>query len=181
MSRFETTFRNAIANAERDVLVDQIRANSQMSLSELGKLATGELGKLLNQITVADLIGGGTRKPQEPAAESGRKAGGQQQEKARGGKPAQAEGRKPAQAEGGRKAAKAAQVDVDTRTAEGRAAYDDAVLTALRAATGPQSASDLTAVAGGSPLQIRTALARLIESGSVHWSGRARGTRYTPA
>jgi hypothetical protein len=188
MSRFETTFRNAIANAERDVLVDQIRANSQMSLSELGKLATGELGKLLNQITVADLLGAGARKAggqqQERAAEGVRKAGGRQE----AAKPAAAEGRKPAaaaakpaQAEGGRKPAKAAQVDVDTRTAEGRAAYDTAVLAALRAATGPQSASDLTAVAGGSPLQIRTALARLIEAGSVRWSGRARGTRYTPA
>ena len=194
MSRFETTFRNAIANAERDVLVDQIRANPQMSLNELGKLATGELGKLLNLITVADLIGGGSaagasagRKAgggQQEKAESGRKAGGKQEKAAQaegGRKAAQAEGgRKAAQAEGGRKA-RAAQVEVDTRTAEGRAAYDEAVLTALRAATGPQSASELTAVAGGSPLQIRTALARLIEAGSVSWSGRARGTRYTPA
>ena len=36
-------------------------------------------------------------------------------------------------------------------------------------------------MAGGSPLQIRTALARLIETGTVNWSGRARGTRYTTA
>ncbi len=184
MSRFETTFRNAVANAERDVLVVQIRANSQMSLHELGKLATGELGALLKQITVGDLVGGagagagvseaaapearqGARPGRKPKAE-GRKAGGKQEVAAPAKK----------QAEGGRKAAAA---EVDTRTAEGRAAYDQAVLTALRAATGPQSASDLTAVAGGSPLQIRTALARLIEAGSVHWSGRARGTRYTPA
>ena len=192
MSRFETTFRNAIANAERDVLVDQIRANPQMSLNELGKLATGELGKLLNQITVADLIGAaaeagrkaGGKQEKAAQADSGRKAGGKQEKAAQpetGRKSAEGAGRKPAQAETGRKPGKAAQVDVDTRTAEGRAAYDDAVLAALRAATGPQSASELTAVAGGSPLQIRTALARLIEAGSVSWSGRARGTRYTPA
>ena len=192
MSRFETTFRNAIANAERDVLVDQIRANPQMSLNELGKLATGELGKLLNQITVADLIGAaaeagrkaGGKQEKAAQADSGRKAGGKQEKAAQpetGRKSAEGAGRKPAQAETGRKPGKAAQVDVDTRTAEGRAAYDDAVLAALRAATGPQSASELTAVAGGSPLQIRTALARLIEAGSVSWSGRARGTRYKPA
>lgn len=185
MSRFETTFRNAIANAERDVLVDQIRANPQMSLNELGKLATGELGKLLNQITIADLIGAARKAgigQDKPAKAAG------QQKAAEGRKPAQAEGRKSAQAESakpakaeGRKPAKAAAVDVDTRTAEGRSAYDEAVLAALRGATGPQSASELTAVAGGSPLQIRTALARLIEAGTVHWSGRARGTRYTAA
>lgn len=175
MSRFETTFRNAVANAERDVLVVQIRANSQMSLQELGKLATGELGVLLKQITVGDLLGaGGGGSSAAPAAPrgaraSGGKAGGELR------KPVQ-EARKP-KAEG----RKAAAAEVDTRTAEGRAAYDQAVLTALRASTGPQSASDLTAVAGGSPLQIRTALARLIETGTVHWSGRARGTRYTPA
>jgi hypothetical protein len=85
-----------------------------------------------------------------------------------------------AKAEGGaRKAAPAA--EVDTRTAEGRAAYDAAVLSALKGLGKPASASNLTAVAGGSPLQIRTALARLIEAGAVRWSGRARGTRYTPA
>ena len=190
MSRFETTFRNAVANAERDVLVDQIRANSQMSLQELGKLATGQLGNLLNQITVADLIGeraprsgdtsqarkssGEPRKAASPAPEAQRKA------KPEGGaRKAEGGARKPpadrALAGGGHGA------EVDTRTAEGRAAYDEAVLAALRGLTKPASASDLTSVAGGSPLQIRTALARLIETGGVHWSGRARGTRYTPA
>jgi hypothetical protein len=163
MSRFETTFRTAVANAERDVLVEQIRANPLMNLSELGKLATGELGTLLKQITIADLLGAAA-----PAGEARRE---RKADKA----PAP-----PKKAPGGRKP-KAAAAEVDTRTAEGRAAYDANVLTALRAAVGPQSASQLTAKVGGSPLQIRTALARLIEAGSVHWSGRARGTRYTPA
>lgn len=173
MSKFETTFRTAVANAERDVLVDQIRANPQMNLSELGKLATGGLAGLLGSITIADLIGGGgaakapKAKGGRPAGKGGRKGGAAKPPKA--GKP----GRKP-------KAAAAAEADaVDTRTAEGRAAYDNNVLTALKGATGPQSASDLTNKIGGSPLQIRTALARLIEAGSVNWSGRARGTRYT--
>jgi hypothetical protein len=189
MSRFETTFRTAIANAERDVLVDQIRANPQMSLNELGKLATGELGSLLKQITIGDLIAIASRPVAAAArgeAAGGRKAKGEGKKAAQAapaaGKPAKPG--KPAKAaeKAAEKApAKAAQAEVDTRTAEGRAAYDQAVLAALQGTSGPQSASDITRVAGGSPLQIRTALARLIEAGSVHWSGRARGTRYTPA
>jgi hypothetical protein len=198
MSRFETTFRTAIANAERDVLVDQIRANPQMSLSELGKLATGELGNLLKQITVADLLGAvsggagggggggagrGGRKGGGRETGGGRKGGGEGQGQGQGRKGGGGEsgGAQGGGAQGGGRKQKAAQAEVDTRTAEGRAAYDEAVLAALRAAGGPQSASELTAVAGGSPLQIRTALARLIEAGTVNWSGRARGTRYTPA
>ncbi len=183
MSRFETTFRNAVANAERDVLVDQIRANSQMSLQELGKLAMGQLGNLLNQITVADLIGeraprSGDTSPARKSSVEPRKAASPAQETPASSRKAKAEGG-ARKAEGG--ARKPAGAEVDTRTAEGRAAYDEAVLAALKGMTKPASASDLTSVAGGSPLQIRTALARLIETGGVHWSGRARGTRYTPA
>lgn len=171
MSKFENTFRTAVANAERDVLVDQIRANPQMSLGELGKLATGELSGLLRTITVGDLVGGGggggvAAAPARKARGGARKAKQGAAVKQRAGKP-------------GRKAKAPAADAVDTRTAEGRGAYDQNVLTALKAATGPQSASDLTSKVGGSPLQIRTALARLIEAGSVNWSGRARGTRYT--
>jgi hypothetical protein len=176
MSKFEANFRTAVANAERDVLVEQIRANPQMSLGELGKLASGELGGLLRTITVGDLVAGGeaapARKGQAGGGRRGRQAGAAAAAGKRAGKP----GRKPRAAAA---TATAAASEVDTRTAEGRAAYDESVLTALKGATGPQSASELTAKIGGSPLQIRTALARLIEAGSVNWSGRARGTRYT--
>lgn len=185
MSRFETTFRTAIANAERDVLVDQIRANPQMSLSELGKLSTGELGGLLRQITVGDLVGAAARSSgggnAEAAPPAAKKSVGRPKGSKNAAKPAAAAAKPAAAAKADKPAAKAPAGEVDTRTAEGRAAYDSAVLAALRASTGPQSASDLTRVAGGSPLQIRTSLARLIETGGVHWSGRARGTRYTPA
>lgn len=177
MSRFETTFRNAVANAEKEVLVDHLRANSQMSLQELGKLATGQLGNLLNSITLADLIGdraprssGGDTSPARKSTVEARKPASAPQPQPQARK-AKAE---PA-------ARKAPGAEVDTRTAEGRAAYDEAVLAALRGMSKPASASDLTGLAGGSPLQIRTALARLIETSGVRWSGRARGTRYTPA
>jgi hypothetical protein len=88
MSRFEATFRTAIANAERDVLVDQIRANPQMSLQELGKLSTGELGGLLRQITVGDLVGAVARSAAGGGAggeEVGRSAHWQQERGEAGG------------------------------------------------------------------------------------------------
>ena len=53
------------------------------------------------------------------------------------------------------------------------------MLNGLKNAPGPQAAPDLSAVVGGTPLQVRTALARLIERGLVSWTGQARGTRYT--
>jgi len=174
MSKFETTFRTAVLNAERDVLVDQIRANPQMNLSELGKLATGGLAGLLGSITIGDLVGGGGAAAPARAGKGrgGRKPG----PKAAAGKPGPKAG-KPRKVKAA--AAAAGGAEVDTRTAEGRAAYDANVLAALKGATGPQAASDLTNKIGGTPLQIRTALARLIEAGSVNWAGRARGTRYT--
>ncbi len=177
MSKFETTFRTAVLNAERDVLVEQIRANPQMNLSELGKLATGGLAGLLGSITIGDLVGGGGGAAAPARAGKGR-GGRKPGPKAAAGKPGPKAG-KPRKVKAAPAAGGAGGAEVDTRTAEGRAAYDANVLAALKGATGPQAASDLTNKIGGTPLQIRTALARLIEAGSVNWAGRARGTRYT--
>lgn len=180
MSRFETTFRNAVANAERDVMIEQIRSNPQMSLAELGKLATGELGSLLKGITIGEVLGqgapsGGTARatpsrgraaPAAPA-KAGRKPG----------RPAAAPAKEGAAAPA--KRGGAAKTAVDTRTPAGRDAYDQAMLNVLKGAGGPQAAPELSAVVGGTPLQVRTSLARLIERGLVSWTGQARGTRYT--
>lgn len=67
---------------------------------------------------------------------------------------------------------------VDTRTPDGRAEYDKAVLKAVRKSREPIGAAEICAVAGGSPLQVRVALARLIAAGQVNWTGKARGTKY---
>ena len=67
---------------------------------------------------------------------------------------------------------------VDTRTPDGRAEYDKAVLKAVRKSREPLGAAEICAVAGGSPLQVRVALARLIAAGQVAWTGKARGTKY---
>lgn len=167
MSRFESTFRNAVANAERDVLIAQIRANPQMSLSELGKLTTGELGKLLKTLTIGDLLEADVglaasptvkqrKSPKDSAAKGGRKRKAAKKE-AEAGSPA----------------------TVETRTAAGRERYDKAVLAAIKGAESPISAEELRAQVGGTPLQARASLARLINAGNVTWEGKARGTRYS--
>ncbi len=164
MSRFENTFRSAVANAERDVLIAQIRANPQMTLSELGKLTSGELGPLLKGLTIGDLISaaGGTPVKASKAAKGAKG-------KSRGRK-AQKES-KPA------KASKPA--EVETRTATGRARYDESVLAAIKGFGKPMSAEELRASVGGTPLQARASLARLINAGTITWEGKARGTRYS--
>jgi hypothetical protein len=181
MSRFETTFRNAVANAERDVMIEQIRSNPQMSLAELGKLATGELGSLLKGITIGEVLGQGAPSGGAPRATPSRgraaaapaKAAPARKPGRAAAAPAKEAAPAPAKRGGGAKAT------VDTRTPAGRDAYDQAMLNVLKGAGGPQAAPDLSAVVGGTPLQVRTSLARLIERGLVSWTGQARGTRYT--
>ncbi|MDC0668471.1 hypothetical protein [Nannocystis radixulma] len=154
-----------------------------MSLAELGKLATGELGSLLKGITIGELLGqGGAAPPAAPRGRGGAKPVGVPKalvakapagRKGRGAAAPAKEAPAPAPKRGGSKAT------VDTRTPAGRDAYDQSMLNALKNAPGPQAAPDLSAVVGGTPLQVRTALARLIERGAVSWTGQARGTRYT--
>lgn len=173
MSRFETTFRNAVANAERDVLVEQIRGNPQMSLSELGKLTTGELGPLLRNLTVGDLLRSGAAA--SVAAPTRPRGAGK---RSRGGAKAPKEAKEAK--ESAPKAAKAAKAGVvDTRSAAGRERFDQTVLAAIKAAASPISAEELRGQIGGTPLQARSALARLINAGKVTWEGKARGTRYS--
>lgn len=68
---------------------------------------------------------------------------------------------------------------VETRTPEGRAAYDEAVLSHLRANKGQwMGAGEVRKACGGSALQVRTSLGRLLENESVEYEGEARGTKY---
>lgn len=69
--------------------------------------------------------------------------------------------------------------EVNTRTPEGRAAYQKAVLETLRAAKGEKiGAKDIRAAIGGTGLQARAALNVLIESKKARFEGKARATRY---
>lgn len=69
--------------------------------------------------------------------------------------------------------------ELETRTAEGRQAYDDAVLGMLKSAGDPQSATQVRTSCGGTPAQARASLNRLIEQDLVTYTGKARGTLYS--
>ena len=77
--------------------------------------------------------------------------------------------------------AKAPSKGVNTRTAEGRAAYDAAVRAWLKEHSSkqdPQPASAVIEACGGTGLQARTTLARLIEAKKARFVGKARATKY---
>lgn len=69
--------------------------------------------------------------------------------------------------------------EVNTRNAQGRAAYDSAVLEQLSGRKRPVSASSLRKKVGGTPLQMRTTMNRLIGAGKVSYEGKARAMVYS--
>lgn len=68
---------------------------------------------------------------------------------------------------------------VNTRTAAGRDQYDATVLRVLRDAGDKVGAVEMRKQVGGTALQVRTALNRLIEAGAVTFEGKARATTYS--
>jgi hypothetical protein len=70
---------------------------------------------------------------------------------------------------------------IDVRTPAGREVYDTSVLAAIAAHREPASATDVRAKAGGTDLQFRAAVERLIAEKKVRRTGKARGTRYSAA
>ena len=197
MSKFETAFKAAIAENERRILISTLLASPELTLGEIHKLSKGGLGRLFSEVTIADLLGGGrgssSAAPTAPAAAKQRGAGRRKGavaapagRRGRGGKaeaPAAAEAAAPAEGKGksGRRGAGGKAKTVNTRTAEGRAAYDESLFQAVQESGGPAGAGALIAKAGGSSLQARAGLARLIEAGRITWSGKARGTKYSVA
>lgn len=134
-------------------------------------MAQAALEHLVGELTLADL-----------AARSGRSVS-EIVEYAMRSKPGAAAARTAAQAGKAAPApSKAGRArKVDTRTAGGREAYQEAVLGVLVASGKPTAAAFIRRKAGGTPLQARAALNRLIEGGKVTFSGKARATRYTLA
>lgn len=68
---------------------------------------------------------------------------------------------------------------VSTRTAVDRREFDAKVLEVVQDRESPCTATEVREALGGTPLQVRRALNRLIEDGSLDYIGQARGTRYT--
>lgn len=147
MSSFERDFNSAVEAVERDVFINLVIENPQLTLAELTRLGKGKFAGLLGTVSVGDIIQGG-RAPRDD--ERGRKAKSRAKTKA-----------------------------VNTRTPEGRRAYDAAVLAVVETAEKPIKAPEITAQVGGTALQVRKALARLIEAEKVTWEGKARGMKYS--
>jgi len=126
-------------------------------------IAEPMLGGQVQALTIGELLGlGGAPAPQAvpkpqtaPQAPAGRPAA--------------------AASTAARRPSKSAEVS----TAEGRAAYTSAVLAVIASPGGPWSAPDVRAKAGGTDLQFRAAVERLLADKQVKRTGKARGTRYT--
>ena len=149
MSTFEREFNSAVEAVERDVFINLVCENPQLTLAELTRLGKGKFANLLSSVSVGDIIEAGGTGPSR--------------------------GEDKAKAKAKAKAAKA----VNTRTPEGRRAYDAAVFSVVEGAERPIKAPEITAQVGGTALQVRKSLARLIEAGKVTWEGKARGMRYS--
>jgi hypothetical protein len=179
MSKYDVSLVSAVEGRKRQILVELLRQNSELTLGELHQLAKGELGKLLASITVHDLLHPeGLReaapkvlgRPGRPGRKSVAKA------------PAEAKPTREAAAPAKAGKAKAEPLpEVNTRTPAGRAAFDKAVFEALKAIGGPAGAGEIQRRVGGTNMQVRSAVNRLIEAGQVTWTGKARGTRYRVA
>lgn len=187
MSKYDVSLVSAVEGRKRQILVELLRQNSELTLGELHQLSKGELGKLLASITVRDLLHpeGVRETPAPKAAAAAAPAGrpGRPGRKPVAKAPAEKATREPAAAPA--KAAKAAKAEpaaeVNTRTPSGREAFDKGVLEVLKSIGGPAGAGEIQRRVGGTNMQVRSAVNRLIEAGQVTWTGKARGTRYRVA
>jgi hypothetical protein len=202
MTKSDSTFLSALEGKKRQIAIELLRQSPDMTLAELNQLSRGELGKLFATIAVSDLLSPEQQRDVAPARSApaakqpkqagrgGRRGGGKVAKTSAAEKPARAadKGDKP---EGkGEKAAKPAKADkpaeeaggeVNTRTPTGRDAFDKSVFDALKAIGGYAGAGEIQKRVGGTNMQVRSAVNRLIEAGQVNWTGQARGTRYRVA
>ena len=159
MSSFEREFNSAVEAVERDVFINLVCENPQLTLAELTKLGKGKFATLLSTVSVGDIIQGG-RNGVRVAEES------DDDEEERPVKTSKS---------------KVKTKSVNTRTPEGRKAYDAAVLAVVAESERPIKAPEITSRVGGTALQVRKSLARLIDAEKITWEGKARGMRYSVA
>lgn len=197
MSKSDSSFLSALEGKKRQICIELLRQSPDMTLAELNQLSRGELGKLFATIAVSDLLNPEQQRDVTPAKAA--PAPKQPKQKARGGRGGGKVAKSPAAekptargADKGEKAAKpakaekpaeeaAAAEEVNTRTPAGREAFDKAVYDALKAIGGYAGAGEIQKRVGGTNMQVRSAVNRLIEAGQVNWTGQARGTRYRVA
>lgn len=159
---FRTKLKAALEAGSRNAAIQALLAHPNATVAELRKLSqtNSNLAKQFKAITIADLFKG-------DGIVTGRKCA----KPARGGPSIRTRVKRDR-----------LQVQfstmIDTRTPEGRAAYDETLLKAVKSAERPIGAGEIIAAVGGTPLQARTGLARLIEAENITWTGKARGTKY---
>jgi len=142
----------AVKDVQRSVFLELIRSHPEMTLAELSKLSKGQFSGLLSTVTVGEVINAG-HEVEDSAPIAGPR-------------------HDPAATAGGPE-------EVNTRTAAGRREYDAYVLEFIQESDDAVSATEIRNHVGGTSLQVRKAVARLIESELVTWQGKARGTRYS--
>lgn len=140
------------------MFINLVCENPQLTLAELTKLGKGKFASLLGSVCVGDIIQGGRNglgpDEEEPFGEDS-----------------------PGRVQTSKDRAKVKAVN--TRTPEGRRAYDAAVLAVIKESARSVKAPEITSKVGGTALQVRKSLARLIELRKVTWEGKARGMRYS--
>jgi hypothetical protein len=175
-SKYEAAFQAAVVERERQICIDLLRQSPEMTLGEIHKLSKGSLGRIFDAISVSELIRGEASSDEAPAPAKAPKRRGRKAAEAPAAEAPVAE-KAPAEKAPAEKAS-ARPAKVNTRTPAGRKAYDEALFAALEAIGKPVGVAKLMARAGGTNLQARAALNRLIDAGKVSWTGKARGTRY---
>ena len=161
VSSFEREMSAAVKDVQRAVFLELIRSHPEMTLAELSKLSKGQFSNLLSSVTVGEVINAGMEGRAATTGEHLRDADDDHEDELEDGTGDEEEG------------------DVNTRTAAGRRDYDTRVLEFIRNADEAVSATEIRNHIGGTSLQVRKSVARLIEAEQVTWQGKARGTRYS--
>jgi hypothetical protein len=156
----------AVKDVQRAVFLDLIRSHPEMTLAELSKLSKGQFSGLLSTVTVGEVINAG--REGERSTKMG--APGFHEDEDEDDEDDDARDDDDDGEEGS---------DVNTRTAAGRREYDNRVLEFVRSSDDAVSATEIRNYVGGTSLQVRKSVARLIEAEQVTWQGKARGTRYS--
>lgn len=165
MSKYEAAFKAALAEAERRICLDVLRSSPELSLAELHKLGRGRLSSVFAELTVGELVRGAA--DAAPPTRGRKAAAGARSSAAAKPAPEKADAAPPAVPE------------VNTRTVEGREAYDVALYGAVKDIGRPARVAEIIARVGGTNLQARAGLTRLINAGKLTWTGKARGTKYS--
>jgi hypothetical protein len=157
-------YQKNLNDAARSALLSVVANHPSTSVADLRELISEhpELGG----VTLSELVGqggGGSKGAKPGPAKQSKKSSAV----AAASKPVARPGKGP-------------HAEWNTRTNEGRAELDRAVIESLSAFGGVGvSAEAIRARVGATPAQIRESLNRHIEAGEVSFSGKARGTRYT--